>query len=228
MPWPKSHKSLTRRKIVQAAAGAFRAGGIARVRVEDVMARAGLTHGGFYAHFASKDELLRESLEHASVETVEMLSRPLAALPGGDRFRAVIDAYLSPAHVVHPEQGCPLASLGAEIARQGGATQRKLAHGVKGRLAWMRQLLSQGQGDVVPDDQVIGTLACMVGGLILARTVGGKDSTVVLDACREFLHRTIEPPEAASARRPSVRRKGTQGRSKAGVGGRSAARRRRR
>ena len=66
MPWPDDHKARTRKKIVQAAAEAFRAGGVAGVRLEDVMARAGLTHGGFYAHFASKEELLREALEHAS------------------------------------------------------------------------------------------------------------------------------------------------------------------
>src|SRR5258707_14167760 len=65
-PWPEDHKARTREKIVQAAAAAFRAGGVAGVRLEDVMARAALTHGGFYAHFASKEELLREALEHAS------------------------------------------------------------------------------------------------------------------------------------------------------------------
>jgi TetR/AcrR family transcriptional repressor of nem operon len=230
MSWPKDHKSRTRERIVQAAAAAFRAGGISGVRLEDVMANAGLTHGGFYAHFASKDELLGESLEHASGETVEMLSKPLAALQGDDRFRALIDAYLSPAHVAHPERGCPLASLGPEIARAGGTTQRNLAEGVRARLDWMRQLRSEGQRDAVSDNQVIGMLACMVGGLILARTVGGRDSTVVLSACREFLHRTLdEPPKVATTQHLTDGRKGARaGRSKRGLGGRSAAERRRR
>src|SRR5262245_40936120 len=130
MPWPQDHKSRTRRRIVQDAAAAFRAGGTARVRVEDIMARAGLTHGGFYAHFSSKDDVLRESLDYASGQTLEMLSKPLAGTPAADRFRAVVDAYLSPTHVAHPEVGCPLASLGPEIARAGGRPLRSLAHGL--------------------------------------------------------------------------------------------------
>src|SRR5215831_13993866 len=131
MPWPQDHKRRTRRKIVAAAATAFREGGISGVRVEDVMARAGLTHGGFYAHFDSKDDLLRAALQHASEQTVEMLSKPIADVRGEDRLRTVIDAYLSPAHAAHPEAGCPLASLGPEVARAGGRTQQSLADAVK-------------------------------------------------------------------------------------------------
>jgi TetR/AcrR family transcriptional repressor of nem operon len=191
MPWPEDHKARTREKIVQAAAAAFRAGGVAGVRLEDVMARAGLTHGGFYAHFASKEELLREALEHASRQTVDRLSTPLAHTPGEDRLPTVIDAYLSAAHVAHPEWGCPLATLGPEIARTGGPTRGALAEGLRGRLAWMRELLPENQRDGASDDQIIGTLACMVGGVILARTVGAKDSGAVLDACREFLRQNL-------------------------------------
>jgi TetR/AcrR family transcriptional regulator, transcriptional repressor for nem operon len=189
MPWPDDHKARTREKIVQAAAAAFRAGGVANVRLEDVMARAGLTHGGFYAHFASKEELLREALEHASSQTVYMLSKPLADMPCEERFQTVVEAYLSPAHVAHPERGCPLATLGPEIARTGGPTHGALAEGVRARLAWMRTLLPEDQREAASDDQIIATLACMVGGVILARTVGGKDSAAILEACREFLRR---------------------------------------
>src|SRR4029450_2868577 len=68
-------------------------------------------------------------------------------------------------------------------------TDRALAEGVRGRLEWMRQLLPEDQREAASDDQIVGTLASMVGGVILARTVGGKDSAAVLDACREFLRR---------------------------------------
>src|SRR5690242_15230269 len=144
MPWAKDHKARTRQKIVEAAASAFRAGGVADVRVEDVMARAGLTHGGFYAHFRSKDELLREAVEHASHQTVDMLSKSAAAVPEEDPLQAVVDTYLTTAHVAHPEWGCPLAALGPEIARADAETRRTLADGVRGRLEWMRQLRQNG------------------------------------------------------------------------------------
>ena len=219
MPWPEDHKARTREKIVQAAAAAFRAGGVAAVRLEDVMARAGLTHGGFYSHFASKEEMLREALEHASRQTVDMLSKPLADTRAEHRLQAVIDAYLSPAHVAHPEWGCPLATLGPEIARRGGPTRGALADGVRGRLAWMRQLLPEDQRDAASDDQIIGTLACMVGGIILARTVGAKDSSAVLDACHEFLrrHHGRSAKRAGSPETKARRTAATTARAKRGV-----------
>lgn len=203
MPWPEDHKTRTRRKIVEVAAAAFRAGGVAGVRVEDVMASAGLTHGGFYGHFSSKEDLLRAALEHASTQTVQMLSKPVADTTAADRLQAVIDAYLSPAHAAHPEWGCPLAALAPEVARAGGSTQGALAEGVKERLDWMRQLLAE-RGDADPDTEVIGTLACMLGGVILARTLGGKDSGAVLNACREFLRRSARR-SATSGSKPRVR-----------------------
>src|SRR5215813_11059671 len=227
MPWPQDHSSRTRRRIVQAAAAAFRAGGTSRVRVEDIMARAGLTHGGFYAHFTSKDDLLRESMDYASGQTLEMLSKPLARTPAADRFRAVVDSYLSPAHVAHPERGCPLASLGPEIARAGGRPLRSLAGGVKNRIAWMRQLLTETRGDSVTDSQVVGTMATMIGGVILARTLTDKDSAVVLSACREFLRPTLgESMERAAARPTKLRRKRRPtAPARRGSSARSAARR---
>ena len=170
------------------------------------MANAGLTHGGFYAHFKSKDALLRESLDYAGNETVAMLSKPLAEVPPEGRLGAVIDAYLSSAHAAHPERGCPVASLGPEVARAGGATQRSLAKGIENRIAWMRQLLPESQRGF-SEDQVIATLACMIGGVILARSVTIKDSAVVLNACREFLHRAFEgSAEVARAARTKTRR----------------------
>src|SRR5262249_29286802 len=99
MPWPGDHKQRTRRAIVEAAAAAFRAGGVAGVRIEDVMARAGLTHGGFYAHFSSKDELVGEAVERAGRQTVEMLSGALAGRRDEERLRSTIETYLSPGHV---------------------------------------------------------------------------------------------------------------------------------
>ena len=171
-----------------AASTAFRADGIEHVRVDDVMARAGLTHGGFYSHFDSKVDLLREALDYAAEQTVEALSKPLADVASEDRWQTVIDSYLSPAHVAHPEVGCPLASLGPEVARADRTTRTRLANVVRNRFAWMRQLRLQGRPRAVSDEDVIGSAACMLGGVILARAVGGKEASAILSACREFIH----------------------------------------
>jgi TetR/AcrR family transcriptional repressor of nem operon len=208
MPWPKDHKAATRQRIVEAAAAAFRAGGVAGVRVEDVMAAAGLTHGGFYAHFGSKDELVREAIARASDETIDRLSKPLAALPHNEHLQSVIETYLSTAHVTHPERGCPLAALGAEIARGDDPARATLAAGVKDRLRWMRRLPAGARAELLTDDQAIGILACMVGGVVLARAVGASDAPTVLEACRSFLRRALdEPGPVRKGRRATPRRK---------------------
>src|SRR5262244_2349794 len=95
VPWPKNHKARTRADIVRAAAAAFRARGLAGVRLDELMASTGRTHGGFYAHFSSKEDLLAAALELASQQTIDALSRTLEALPAAHRLQAVIDTYLS-------------------------------------------------------------------------------------------------------------------------------------
>ena len=206
MPWPKGHKARTRERIIEAAAEAFRARGVTGVRVEQIMADAGLTHGGFYAHFSSKDELVGPALARASGQTLERLGAVARSLEDDERFGAAIDAYLSRAHAAHPERGCPVAALGAEVARSGGRARRDLARSIKERLAWMRELLPKrwNRGDREQDEQVVGTLACMVGGVILARAVGGKEADTILDACRRFLHRTSEAKATPASAHPAT------------------------
>src|SRR5262249_45029735 len=165
MPWPDDHKSRTRARIVAAAAAAVRSEGVDRVGVADVMARAGLTHGGFYAHFSSKEDLLTEALEYASDPTPIGLAESLTSPPEGAKLHALVDAYLSPQHAAHPERGCPVAALGPDVARAGGAMQRNFARKIRERLDWIRGLLPHGGRLKGGEEQAIGTLACMVGGL---------------------------------------------------------------
>jgi AcrR family transcriptional regulator len=190
MPWPAGHKQRTRERIVEAAAAAFRGRGLAGVRVEEVMAAAGLTHGGFYAHFAAKDDLLGPVVERASAETLEMMSRVAASVAPARRVSAAIDAYLSPEHAAHPERGCPVAALGPELIRADPKARRALSRSIRDRLAWFRQLLPRGRRQ--DDDVAVGALACMLGGIVLARALGGEDSGAILDACRRFLRRATE------------------------------------
>lgn len=117
MRYGPNHKQLSRNRILDVAGRQFRARGSEAVRVTDVMLAAGLTHGGFYKHFADKDQLLREAIRTALdqiathfKELAETLSRPEA-------LRKVIHTYLSPEHMQNPELGCALAALGTELGR---------------------------------------------------------------------------------------------------------------
>lgn len=192
MPWPKEHKEQTRQRIVEAAAAAFRKRGDAGVRVNEIMGDAGLTRGGFYAHFGSKDDLLLAALDHASGQTLEHLSELTRNVPAERRLHELIDAYLSVGHAAHPEQGCPVAALGPEIARAGGKRRQRLSRGIRGRIEWMRSLLPPRMPRRRGPDPAVGVLACMIGGLILARAVSERESAAVLEATREFLHSVIE------------------------------------
>jgi TetR/AcrR family transcriptional repressor of nem operon len=195
-------------RIVQAASAAFRAHGVGGVGVGEIMASVGLTHGGFYAHFSSKEELLREALKYANSQETDRLATALESIPVEQRFHAAIDVYLSPEHAAHPEHGCPMAALGPELARAGEERKREMARGVRRRLDWLRGLIPKRQRGEVREEQLVGVLACMVGGLILARVVGGKDSAALLRACREFLHRSLgEVSSAAAAPRAAPPRK---------------------
>ncbi len=182
MPWPEEHKRATRSRIVEAAAGALRSKGIDGVSIADIMAEAGLTHGGFYAHFGSKEELIGAALRHASSQTIGILSKD----PDID---AVIDTYLSTGHVAHPEIGCPLAAMGSELARTDEKLRQGLAGGVAQRIEFVRRLLPE---DQATEQNATAIVACMLGGVLLARLVAPEKSQATLEATRSLLHRALE------------------------------------
>ena len=186
MPWAENHKAETRERILDAAAVAFRAEGVDGIAVGDVMSRAGLTHGGFYAHFASKEQLVAEALRHASRQTTRKFDRTAEAA-GADALRAVIDSYLDAAHVAHPERGCVVAALGPEAARGPRAVKVSLGQSIRARLDRLRRLLPASLPTRARDKQAAGVFACMVGGLILARGLQREESEQLLADCRAFL-----------------------------------------
>lgn len=187
MPWPKQHKRETHERIVQAAAAAFREHGVAQVGVAEIMRRAGLTHGGFYAHFASKDDLVAEALAHASAEVAELLaSAPHGASPNSVLGEAT--AYLSRPHLTHPERGCPVAALGPELARSSHRVRKTLAAEIRKRLQRLYAAFSPSVPAETQRREAAGALACMVGGLILARGLTEPEALEFLKDCRAFLH----------------------------------------
>jgi TetR/AcrR family transcriptional repressor of nem operon len=181
MPWPDDHKQETRDRIVDAAARAFRTKGIDGVSIAEIMAEAGLTHGGFYAHFGSKEELVGAAVKRAAGQTIAILSEH----PSID---AVIDTYLSVGHAAHPEVGCPLAAMGAELTREGDKVREGLAAGVARRIEFVRQLLPKGDAT---EENATAIVACMLGGVLLARLVAPEKSAATLEATRSLLHRAL-------------------------------------
>ncbi len=113
----REEAAKTRQRIVAAAASEFRRNGIVATGLSDLMAAAGLTHGGFYKHFESKDEIVAEACAEAVGSMTEMLTAVASEEPSKGGLEAVVGTYLSTAHRDDPSHGCPLAALGSEIAR---------------------------------------------------------------------------------------------------------------
>ncbi len=147
-----------RTRILEQAGRLFRAKGFEAVGVAEVMKAVGLTHGGFYGHFASKDDLIAESLSH-------MLETSLAG-PGD--FERFADAYLSQAHLANAATGCPTAALASETAHRDPASRAAMTAGLKMQLERMTGS-APGTDDAMARREAIGRWAAMVGAVILAR-----------------------------------------------------------
>jgi AcrR family transcriptional regulator len=180
-----SRKQLTHDRIVETAAGVLRASGFWGVGVADVMKRAGLTHGGFYAHFASRDALLCEAIAHAGRDSAARLAKSTAQRQarGASPLRALVDAYLSDGHLGAPTQGCPVAALASEMPRQSAEVAQAAAERVRRLVAAVQRAL--------PDDaaEQAGTVAGqLVGALQLARALGDNaEGRALLAATRRSL-----------------------------------------
>src|SRR2546427_11247309 len=133
-----SKKEQTRERILRAAARAIRRHGYEGVGVADVMKEAGLTHGGFYAHFESRDALLAAAADQAGAESIENLTRAIAAGKPGQELMALVDTYLSDRHVAAPEHGCAIAAAGSEVPRQQAEVRRAAGRRIK-ELIWLIQ-----------------------------------------------------------------------------------------
>src|SRR6201993_5629271 len=117
MRYKAEHKTRTRDRIVRNAARKLRAEGLSGPGVASVMKASGLTVGGFYKHFRSKDELLAEAIAEGFSESGEKLYSALQNFPREDRWKELVRLYLSPEHCDHPDSGCPIAALAPEMGR---------------------------------------------------------------------------------------------------------------
>src|SRR5438105_2344255 len=126
-----SRKEATHERIVEAAARAIRRSGYAGTGVADIMKDAGLTHGGFYAHFASREAMLAEAADRAGAEGVAAVERAAAAAPPRKALQALLRAYLSKTHLEGVETGCAVAALASEMPRQAPGVRRAATRRIK-------------------------------------------------------------------------------------------------
>ncbi len=125
MRYGVEHKVESRERILKAAAARFRSGGTEAVRVIDVMRAAGMTTGGFYKHFADKNQLLCEAIKTALADMSAQIAKLTGGMPRQVALKTVIDFYLSEDHMLRPDLGCALAALGTEMARMAPAMKRE-------------------------------------------------------------------------------------------------------
>jgi TetR/AcrR family transcriptional repressor of nem operon len=169
MRYDREHKEKTRERVLQEAAKAIRLDGPHKVGVAEVMAKAGLTHGGFYAHFASKDELVDQAIGQMFKEGQARLSKAFEdGRSPAQALAAYVDFYLSPAHRDTRTAGCPLPFLSADAPRLTEASRERYARGVAGLTANIAQALTE-MGRPDPEDTAGSVLSEMVGAVALAR-----------------------------------------------------------
>jgi AcrR family transcriptional regulator len=177
MRYQKGHKETTRRRIIETAAARFRKDGIEAVGLADLMADAGLTHGGFYSHFTSKEDLVRAAMEEAAGQSQQRLNKRIEE--GG--LEAWIRAYLRIAHRDHPERGCTVAALASELARHPRETRKGFTEKLERVTANVEAHLPAG---MTPDQRrkaAVGIFAILVGAMQMARVVddAGKSEQIL-------------------------------------------------
>jgi TetR/AcrR family transcriptional regulator, transcriptional repressor for nem operon len=201
MRYSPDHKEKTRARILESAATAFRREGYHATGVDKVMEEAGLTAGGFYAHFSSKDAMLAEALEHYAATGSGKLDVSDEHAGDHERAAAIVDRYLTASHRGHPESGCPLPSLAAEVSRAGTKPRQAFERLVRGLIDKIEAALPADRAD----DRAIAIAALCVGGMTLARAVHDPEfSDRILAACRAFAHENLErhkEPKASKYRR---------------------------
>lgn len=165
-----SRKEATHERIVEVAARAIRRSGYGGTGVSDIMKEAGLTHGGFYAHFDSRDALLAEAGDRAGAESVALAARVAAAAPPRQALQAMMHAYLSQQHIEAIETGCPVSALGSEMPRQAPEVRRAATIHIKEMIdLFARQLPDWGQPQA--HEQAMALVCALIGTTMVARAV---------------------------------------------------------
>lgn len=198
MRYSREHKLETHARIVKKASVRLREKGAHGIGVADLMKDAGLTHGGFYAHFDSREALVIEAFAYAMDRSTERWRKLAETIAPEKRLASIVNSYLTPLHRDDPGHGCAVPTLGAEIARENVRTRKAFA-------AKLEQMVDMLAGQI-PDlprkaarKQAMATIATMMGTLVLARIAGsGEFSDDILAAGREAaVERAGQPKRVA-------------------------------
>ena len=203
MRYSKEHKLETHARIVKKASVRLREKGAHGVGVADLMKEAGLTHGGFYAHFDSREALVIEAFADAMDRSTERWRKLAEQTPPDKRLATIVATYLTPLHRDDPGHGCAVPTLGAEIARESPKTRKAFA----AKLEQMIDMLAAqipGLPRKAARKRAMAVIATMMGTLVLARVAGTGDfSDEILGAGRDaVLDRATSPKRVAKKSSP--------------------------
>lgn len=201
----REQMALNRQRLLDIASRRFRERGFDGVSVAEVMQEAGLTHGGFYGHFASKEALAAEAAAHALMQTADRWKATLENR-GMEGLERLVDAYLSQRHIDSPGTGCAVAALGPELARQGEPVRSAFAAELEKLIAALAGFMP-GADAAERRSRALPLMAQMVGAIVLARAFGRSVlATELLDAVRKAIGEARGPlpsgkPESSDGHR---------------------------
>ena len=172
----RNETAQTRERIVTGASALLRERGLTNVSVAQLMSNAGMTHGGFYAHFASREQLVAEAIRFALVHSAQRIYQ--SALKDGERpgYSRLIERYLSPAHRDNPQSGCALASLGSEVAHDSEAARSVFSDGFESLITLLAKLSPEGTPRA-RRTHALCVISELSGALVLARAVNDSQAS---------------------------------------------------
>jgi TetR/AcrR family transcriptional repressor of nem operon len=193
MRYNSEHKTKTRERLLEEAAAAIKLEGPERISIAAIMARAGLTHGGFYAHFGSKEELIAAAIERMFEIVDRAFLRRIEGLEPAEALAYFIDDYLSARQFDSVSDGCPLPALAADVARLGIEIKGPFSHGFARLQEHLADLFRKlGHQNAEAEELATSVYAEMVGAVSLARAIQDPDQAAkIRNQCRRSLKRRL-------------------------------------
>jgi len=186
MRYSAEHKQQTRERIVRSAARHFRRHGESGVGIADLMSKLKLTHGGFYKHFDSKEELLTEAIRKAFDEIQARFAERVSKAKPGTELRTLIENYLSLEHCANPGEGCPMAALATEIGRLPKSVRAEIDKAIKQRVKRTARFLP-GATEAERERNCMALMSGLIGTVTVARALTDLEARkAVLAASRDF------------------------------------------